>query len=135
MRMLGIIAYIMRFAVGGAIETVALASDVAICHRTILQAGNIRCQFLAVHHQTAQIFVGAGVVGTSAVHPYTRVGGVRFYQGNLGLQINVIATIFLLFSAYSCRKVSKNDKFAAKSNIFWEFMLDIVEKVLTLQRI
>ena len=67
MRMLGIIAYIMRFAVGGAIETVALASDVAICHRTILQAGNIRCQFLAVHHQTAQIFVGAGVVGTSGV--------------------------------------------------------------------
>ena len=30
---------------------------------------------------------------------------------------------------------SKNDKFAAKSNNFWEFMLDIVEKVLTLQRI
>jgi hypothetical protein len=27
------------------------------------------------------------------------------------------------------------DKFAAKSNNFWEFMLDIVEKVLTLQRI
>ena len=48
---------------------------------------------------------------------------------------NVIATIFLHFSAYSCRKVSKNDKFAAKSNNFWEFMLDIVEKVLTLQRI
>ena len=80
MRMLGIIAYIMRFAVGGAIETVALASDVAISHRTILQAENIRCQFLAVHHQIAQIFVGAGVVGTSAVHPYTRVGGIRFYR-------------------------------------------------------
>jgi len=45
------------------------------------------------------------------------------------------ATIFLQFSAYSCRKVSKNDKFAAKSNNFWEFMLDIVEKILTLQRI
>lgn len=221
MRMLGIIAYIMRFAIGGAIETVALASgdvdgigetvfaqgigeipeslgmtglyiiqvvvgsscqgtalhlavkmefdwqysigyqdelaeetaatflyvilhlvasrntqhDVAIRHRTIAQAGNIRCQLLAVHHQTAQIFVGAGMVGTSAVHPYTRVGGIRFYQGNLGLQINVIATIFLLFSAYSCRKVSKKDKIAAKSNNFWDFMLDIVEKVLTLQRI
>ena len=50
-------------------------------------------------------------------------------------QPNAIATIFLLFFAYSCRKVSKNDKFAAKSNNFWEFMLDIVEKVLTLQRI
>ena len=48
---------------------------------------------------------------------------------------NVIATIFLLFSAYSCRKVSKDDKFATKSNNFWDFMLDIVEKVLTLQRI
>jgi hypothetical protein len=45
------------------------------------------------------------------------------------------ATIFAYFSAYSCRKVSKNDKFAAKSNNFWEFMFDIVEKVLTLQRI
>jgi len=51
------------------------------------------------------------------------------------LQINAIATIFLQFSVYSCRKVSKDDKFAAKSNIFWDFMLDIVEKVLTLQRI
>ena len=81
MMMLGIIAYIMWFAVGGAEETAApflyvilhlVASrnsqhDVAIRHRTITQAGNIRCQFLAVHHQTAQIFVGAGVVGTSAV--------------------------------------------------------------------
>lgn len=81
MRMLGIIAYIMRFAVGGAIETAApflyiilhlVASrnsqhDVAIRHRTIAKTGNIRCQLLAVHHQTAQIFVGAGVVGTSAV--------------------------------------------------------------------
>ena len=45
------------------------------------------------------------------------------------------ATIFLHFLAYSCRKVSKKDKIAAKSNNFWEFMLDIVEKVLTLQRI
>lgn len=44
-------------------------------------------------------------------------------------------SIFLQFLAYSCRKVSRNDKFAAKSNIFWEFMLDIIEKVLTLQRI
>ena len=51
------------------------------------------------------------------------------------LPVFVIATIFLQILAYSCRKVSKNDKFAAKSNIFWEFMLDIVEKVLTLQRI
>ena len=50
-------------------------------------------------------------------------------------QSNVIATIFLHFLANSCRKVSKNDKFAAKSNIFLDFMLDIVEKVLTLQRI
>jgi hypothetical protein len=48
---------------------------------------------------------------------------------------NAIATIFLRFYAYSCRKVSKKDKIAAKSNNFWEFMLDIVEKVLTLQRI
>jgi len=48
---------------------------------------------------------------------------------------NVIATILLRFYAYSCRKVSKDDKFAAKSNNFWNFMLDIVEKVLTLQRI
>ena len=32
-------------------------------------------------------------------------------------------------------KVSKKDKIAAKSNNFWDFMLDIVEKVLTLQRI
>ena len=53
----------------------------------------------------------------------------RFYS------YKFFATIFLQFSAYSCRKVSKNDKFAAKSNNFWEFMLDIVEKVLTLQRI
>ena len=44
-------------------------------------------------------------------------------------------SIFLQFLAYSCRKVSRNDKFAAKSNIFWKFMLDIIEKVLTLQRI
>ena len=29
----------------------------------------------------------------------------------------------------------KKDKIAAKSNNFWDFMLDIVEKVLTLQRI
>ena len=40
--------------------------DVAIRHRAIAKTGNIRNQFLAVHHQTAQIFVGAGVVGTSA---------------------------------------------------------------------
>jgi hypothetical protein len=50
-------------------------------------------------------------------------------------QPNVIATIFLRFYANSCRKVSKKDKIAAKSNNFWDFMLDIVEKVLTLQRI
>lgn len=49
--------------------------------------------------------------------------------------LNVIATIFLRFYANSCRKVSKKDKIAAKSNNFWDFMLDIVEKVLTLQRI
>ena len=51
------------------------------------------------------------------------------------LPVLVIATILLRFYAYSCRKVSKDDKFAAKSNNFWDFMLDIVEKVLTLQRI
>ena len=39
------------------------------------------------------------------------------------------------FSLVSCRKVSKNDKNASKSNIFWEFMLFIVKKVLTLQLI
>jgi hypothetical protein len=42
---------------------------------------------------------------------------------------------FLRFYADSYRKVSENDKNAAKSNNFWNFMLDIVEKVLPLQRI
>lgn len=40
MRMLGIIAYIMRFAVGGAIETVALATgDVDSIGETIFAQG------------------------------------------------------------------------------------------------
>ena len=51
----------------------------------------------------------------------------------------VVGAFFTLlpfyFSLVSCRKVSKNDKNASKSNIFWEFMLFIVKKVLTLQLI
>ena len=40
MRMLGIIAYIMRFAIGGAIETVALASsDVDGISETVFAQG------------------------------------------------------------------------------------------------
>ena len=48
---------------------------------------------------------------------------------------STISLFFLHFLANSSRKVSKKDKIAAKSNNFWDFMLDIVEKVLTLQRI
>lgn len=42
------------------------------------------------------------------------------------------------FTPFLCiflQKSKQDDKFAAKSNNFWDFMLDIVEKVLTLQRI
>ena len=44
-----------------------------------------------------------------------------------------LALFFLLFLAYSCRKVSKNEKNAAKSNISSGFMLDLIEKALSLQ--
>ena len=66
MRMLGIIAYIMRFAIGGAIETVALATgDVDSIGETVFAQG------------IGEIPEGFGMPGLSWVEGGTRTHDIQ----------------------------------------------------------